>query len=328
MNAITLRRRAMLSGLALPFLARAARAQDTNYPTRPVRLVIAFPAGGSSDIIARMVAEKLSARIGQPVVPENRPGAGAMIAAEAAARAAPDGHTLMFGSSTLCVTAATMRNPPVDVLRDLAPISNLVEAPMLLVASRNAPFATLAEMLSWARANPGRLNIGIPGAGSSNHLGIDMFIRQTRIDAEIVPYQGNAPQLTALIRGDIPVVTDNIGTSSGFLRDGAIRALAVTSARRNALLPDVPTVAEVAGLPDYATSFWFGLLAPRATPAPIVARLEREAAAIMAQADILSSVQSQGYEAVAFGAERFRQRIAADIEQMTSAARAAGIVTQ
>jgi tripartite-type tricarboxylate transporter receptor subunit TctC len=325
MTAIPLRRRLVLSALALPFVARAASAQDTNYPTRPVRLIVAFPAGGSSDIIARMLAERLSARIGQPVVPENKPGAGAMIAAEAVARAAPDGHSIMFGSSTLCVTAATMRNAPVDVLRDLAPINNLVEAPMLLVASRSAPFATLAEMLAWARANPGKLNIGIPGAGSSNHLGIDMFIRRAGINAEIVPYQGNAPQLTALIRGDIPVVTDNIGTSSGFLRDGSIRALAVTSARRNALLPDVPTVAEAANLPGYATSFWFGLLAPKATPAPIVARLEREAAAIMTMRDMLQSVQSQGYEAVAFGSEQFRQRIAADIEQMTRAARDAGI---
>ncbi|MGG5822089.1 Bug family tripartite tricarboxylate transporter substrate binding protein [Falsiroseomonas sp. HW251] len=327
MTAIPLRRRTMLSTLALPVVARTAFAQDTNFPTRPVRLVIAFPPGGSSDIIARMAAEKLAARIGQPVVPENRPGAGAMIAAEAVARAAPDGHTIMFGSSTLCVTAATMRNPPVEVLRDLAPINNLVEAPMLLVASRNAPFATLQEMLAWARANPGKLNIGIPGAGSSNHLGIDMFIRQAGINAEIVPYQGNAPQLTALIRGDIPVVTDNIGTSSGFLRDGSIRALAVTSARRNALLPEVPTVAEAANLLGYATSFWFGLLAPKATPAPILSRLEREAAAIMTQQDILTAVQAQGYEAVAFGAEQFRQRIAADIEQMTKAAREAGITT-
>ena len=223
----------MLSALALPLAARA-RAQDTNYPTRPVRLVIAFPAGGSSDIIARLVAERLANRIGQPVVPENRPGAGAMIAAEAVARAAPDGHTIMFGSSTLAVTGATMRNPPVDVVRDLAPINNLVEAPMLLVASRSAPFATLAEMIAWARANPGKLNIGIPGAGSSNHLGLEIFIRRAGLNVEIVPYQGNAPQLTALIRGDIPVVTDSIASSMGFLRDGSIRPIAVTGARRAA----------------------------------------------------------------------------------------------
>ena len=317
----------MLSALALPLAARA-RAQDTNYPTRPVRLVIAFPAGGSSDIIARLVAERLANRIGQPVVPENRPGAGAMIAAEADARAAPDGHTIMFGSSTLAVTGATMRNPPVDVVRDLAPINNLVEAPMMLVAARNAPFASLAEMVSYARANPGKLNIGIPGAGSSNHLGLEIFIRRAGLNVEIVPYQGNAPQLTALIRGDIPVVTDSIASSMGFLRDGSIRPIAVTGARRAALLPDVPTVAEAANLPGYASSFWFGLFAPRHTPAPVIARLEREAAAIMAMPDLLAQVQAQGFEAVAFGTEQFRERLAADIEQMTRIAREAGIAGQ
>jgi len=317
----------MLSALALP-LAAPAREQDTNYPTRPVRLVIAFPAGGSSDIIARLVAERLANRIGQPVVPENRPGAGAMIAAEAVARAAPDGHTIMFGSSTLAVTGATMRNPPVDVVRDLAPINNLVEAPMVLVAARNAPFASLAEMVSYARANPGKLNIGIPGAGSSNHLGLEIFIRRAGLNVEIVPYQGNAPQLTALIRGDIPVVTDSIASSMGFLRDGSIRPIAVTGARRAALLPDVPTVAEAANLPGYASSFWFGLLAPRSTPAPVIARLEREAAAIMAMPDLLAQVQAQGFEAVAFGTEQFRERLAADIEQMTRIAREAGIAGQ
>jgi len=321
-----LRRRLMLSALALPFAARLARAQDVNFPTRPVRLVIAFPAGGSSDIIARLVGEKLATRLGQPVVPENRPGAGALVAAEAVARAAPDGHTIMFGSSTLAVTAATMRNPPVDVARDLAPINNLVEAPMILVASRSAPFSTLAEMVAYSRANPGKLNIGIPGAGSSNHLGIELFIRQAGLNAEIVPYQGNAPQLTALIRGDIPVVTDSIATSMGFLRDGSIRPLAVTGARRSALLPDVPTVAEAANLPGYATSFWFGLLAPAATPAPILQRLERESAAVMTQPDLLERVRSQGFEPVAFGTQQFRQRLADDITLLSRVARDAGMV--
>ena len=248
-----------------------------------------------------------------------------MIAADVVARAPPDGHTIMFGSSTLAVTAATMRNPPVDVLRDLAPINNLVEAPMLLAASRNAPFATLAEMVAFSRANPGKVNIGIPGAGSSNHLGLELFIRGAGLDVEIVPYQGNAPQLTALIRGDIPMVTDSIASSLGFLRDGSIRALAVTGARRAALLPDVPTVAEAANLPGYASSFWFGLLAPRGTPAPVVERLQRETAAIMAMPDILQRIHAQGFEAVAFGTEQFRQRLASDVEVLTRVAREAGL---
>jgi tripartite-type tricarboxylate transporter receptor subunit TctC len=291
-------------------------------------LVIAFPPGGSSDIIARLVAEKLSPRLGQPVVAENRPGGGAMIAAEAVARAPADGHTIMFGSSTVVISAATMPNPPINLIRDLAPISNLVEAPMILVAARNAPFSTLGEMLAFARANPGKLNLGVPGAGSSNHLGIELFIRQAGIQAEVIPYQGNAPQLTALLRGDVHAVTDSIATSMAFLRDGAIKPLAVTSARRNALLPEVPTVAEAANLPNYATSFWFGLLAPSATPAPALARLQRETAAVMADTDVLTMVRAQGYEAVAFGAEQFGQRIAADLELWGGIARQAGLVAR
>jgi tripartite-type tricarboxylate transporter receptor subunit TctC len=326
-----LQRRSILSALALPVAALGtgtpgrAIAQDTSYPSRPVRMVIAFPPGGSSDVTARLVADRLAPRLGQPLVAENRPGGGAMIAGEAVARAQPDGHTIMFASSTLVISAATMRSPPIDLMRDLVPINNLVEAPMLLVASRNAPFTTLRGLVDYARANPGKLNIGVPGAGSSNHLGVELFIRQANITAEVVPYQGNAPQLTALIRGDIPIVTDSIATSMGFLREGTIRPLAVTSAQRSALLPEVPTVAEAAGLPNYATSFWFGLMAPKATPAAAINRLQRETAAVMAQPDVLTQIRSQGFEPVAFGAEQFGRRIAADFELWGRVAREAGV---
>ena len=321
------RRGAVGAAAAAALLPGAARAQDINYPTRPVRLVIAFPAGGSSDIIARLVADRLTPRIGQPVVAENRPGAGAMIAAENVARAAPDGHSIMFGSSTIVISAATMRSPPVDLVRDLTPINNLVEAPMIIVANANAPVTTLSEMIAYARANPGKLNVSVPGAGSSNHLGIELLLRQAQLDAVVVPYQGNAPQLTALIRGDIHASTDSIATSMPFIQARTIRPLAVTGARRSALLPDVPTVAE-SGLPGYATSFWFGLFAPSATPRPILERLQRETAAIMAQPDVLAHVQAQGFEAVAFGADQFRQRVAADLTLWGDVARAANISTQ
>jgi tripartite-type tricarboxylate transporter receptor subunit TctC len=318
---------AAIGTAALLGAAPPAQAQDVAYPTRPVRLVIAFPAGGSSDIIARLVADRLTQRIGQPVVAENRPGGGAMIAAENVARAAPDGHSIMFGSSTLVISAATMRSPPVDLMRDLTPINNLVEAPMILVANASAPFSTLQGMVEYARANPGKLNLGVPGAGSSNHLGLELLLRQAGLDAVVVPYQGNAPQLTALIRGDVHAATDSIATSSPFIRERTIRALAVTGARRSALLPEVPTVAEAAPLPGYATSFWFGLFAPAATPRPILDRLQRETAAIMAQPEVLAHVQAQGFEAVAFGAQQFGQRVTADLALWGGVARAAGITT-
>lgn len=331
MHKVQLQRRALLAGgfaLAAPALLTGspAKAQDANYPTRPVRLLIAFPPGGSSDVIARLVADRMTQRLGQAMIAENRPGGGAMIAGEAAARAAPDGHTIMFSSSTIVISAATMPNPPIDLMRDLTPINNLVEAPMLFVAARNAPFSTLAEMVSYARANPGKINFGVPGAGSSNHLGVELFIRQAGLNIEVVPYQGNAPQLTALIRGDVHAVTDNMATSMSFIREGTIRPLAVTGSKRAPQLPDVPTVAEAANLPGYATSFWFGLMAPKATPATALDRLQRESAAVMAQPDVLQRVQEQGFEAVAFGREQFGQRIAADLALWTRVATDAGLV--
>ena len=323
------RRGLTAAALALPaLLARASQAQNSSYPTRPVRLLLGFPAGGSTDIIARLVADKLGARLGQAVVVENRPGAGAMIAAEAVTRSAPDGHTLMFSSSTLIISAVTMRNPPVNIMRDLVPVNNLVEAPMLLIGSRNAPFSTLEEMLAYARANPGKLNIAVPGAGSSNHLGVELLIRQANIDVTVVPYQGNAPQLTALVRGDVPMATDSIATSMGFINDGTVRPLAVTGARRSALLPNVPTVAEAAGLPEYVTSFWFGILAPAAMPNPILDRLQRETAAVMAQPEVLTFIRAQGFEPVAFGAEQFGQRMTSDLDQLGRIARQAGLIGQ
>jgi tripartite-type tricarboxylate transporter receptor subunit TctC len=321
-----LTRRLLLGAAAAPTLPMTLRAQET-WPTRPLREVIAFPPGGSSDIIARMVADHLSRRLGQPVVAENRPGGGAMIAAEAVVRAPPDGNTIMFASSTLVISAATMRSPPLDVRRELVPITNLVEAPMLFIGSKQAPFATLREMVDWARANPGKLNFGVPGAGSSNHLGVELFLRRARIEGTVVPYPGNAPAMTALLRGDIHAASDNIATSTPFLADGRIRALAVSSARRAALLPDVPTVAEATPLPDYATSFWFGLMAQAAAPRAAVDRLARECAQIMAQPDVLQYVQQQGYEAVAFGPAQFGERINADLQLWGGIAREAGITT-
>jgi tripartite-type tricarboxylate transporter receptor subunit TctC len=315
------------SALGATLLGAGASAQDAGWPARPVRIVIAFPPGGSSDIIARLVADRLTPRIGQQVLAENRPGGGAMIAAEHVVRAGGDGHTIMFASSTVVITAATRRNPPVDIRRDLVPLSNMVEAPMLLVGSVDAPFNTLRGLVEYAKANPGRVNIGIPGAGSSNHLALELMLRRAQVQATVVPYQGNAPQLTALLRNDIHAAIDSIATSTPFSRDGKIRALAVTGARRAALLPEVPTVAEAVPLPDYAASFWFGLMAPTAMPRAAIDRLARETAAVMAEPDMREHVARQGYEVVAAGAAPFGERINADLELWGRVARDAGLIT-
>jgi tripartite-type tricarboxylate transporter receptor subunit TctC len=274
--------------------------------------------------MARLVADRLSARLGQPVVPENRPGAGAMIAAENVARAPADGYSLLFMSNSLLAAAATMPRPAVEVARDLAPVSGLAEGPLLLVASPSAPFDTIQAMVAWARANPGKLNVGVPGAGTANHLALELMARRLGLEVTVVPYQGNAPAMTALIRGDIPVISDNLLTSTAFIRDGKVRALAVTGARRSALVPEVPTVAESV-LPDYAVTFWSSLLCAAGTPAPVLERLEREVTAIMAQPDILATIQAQGFEPMARGAASLRDRIVTETGLWGRVAREAGL---
>lgn len=322
---MTLTRRALtLGGPALVLGAVDARAQEAPWPTRPLRMVIGFPPGGSSDVMARIIAERLSQRLGQPVVPENRPGAAAMIAAETVARAPADGSSLLFMTNSLIAAAATMRRPAVEVARDLVPISGIAEGPLLYVAATSAPFDSMTGMVAWARANPGKLNIGVPGAGTGNHLALELLVRRLGLEVTIVPYQGNAPALTALIRGDIPMISDNLLTSTGLIREGTIRPLAVTGPRRAALLPEVPTVAESV-LPDYAASFWSSLLCAAGTPRPIVDRLAAEVAAVMSRPDLLATIQGQGFEPMANGPESLRQRIASEAELWGRVAREAGL---
>lgn len=318
------RRTASLAGAVFLVGAASARAQEANWPTRPLRMVIGFPPGGSSDVMARLVTERLSTRLGHPVVPENRPGAGAMIAAENVARAPADGYSILFMSNSLIAAAATMRHPAVDVMRDLQPISGLAEGPLLYVASKSAPFDTMQGMVAWARANPGKLNIGVPGAGTSNHLALELMVRRLGLDVTIVPYQGNAPALTALIRGDIPVISDNLLTSTSLIREGTIRPLAVTSPRRAALVPDVPTVAESV-LPDYSATFWSSLMCAVGTPRPVIDRLAREVAGVMTQPDMLTTIRGQGFESMANGPESLGQRIVSEAELWGRVAREAGI---
>lgn len=318
------RRALAMAGAAWILADRSAAAQSPNWPERPLRLVIGFPPGGSSDVMARLVAERLAPRLGQPVVPENRPGAGAMIAAENVARAPADGYSVLFMSNSLIAAAATMPRPAIDLTRDLAPISGLAEGPLLYVASRTAPFDTIQGLVDWARRNPGMLNIGVPGTGTTNHLALELLVRRLGLDVTVVPYQGNAPALTALLRGDIPVISDNLLTSMSLIREGNIRPLAVTGRSRAPLLSEVPTVAESV-LPDYAATFWSSLMCAANTPLRIVERLEAETAAAMARPDILTTIKAQGFEPIAHGAESLRQRIASETELWGRVAQEAGL---
>lgn len=271
---VALSRRQAL-GLAAALLPAPALAQASEWPTRPIRMIIPFPPGGTTDLMARMLAERLSAKLGQPVVTENRAGAGGNIGADAAAKAPPDGYTLVMCSiGTAAINyAAYGANMPYRP-QDLAAVGLAVRVPNVVLASRASGLDSFAVLLATARQEPGKLNYGTSGIGGSPHACMELIKVRTGVDLTHVPYRGSGPMLTELVAGRIQTAMDNIPSALNFIRDGQIRALAVTSRERVALLPDVPTLVE-SGVPDFDATAWFGLQAPAATPAPIIAKLGR-----------------------------------------------------
>jgi tripartite-type tricarboxylate transporter receptor subunit TctC len=259
---------ALLAAACLP-----ARAQP-RFPDRPITLVVPFGPGGIADLTARAVGEALARSLGQPVVVDNQPGAGAIVASQRVARAAPDGHTLLLLSNANAVAPALMKAPGPDPLKDFAPISTLGSFDLGLFAAANGRFATLAAALDWARAHPGQLNIGSITVGSTQHLAAKLFEARAGIDALVVPYKGSPAVLTALRAGEIDIAVEIIGPMLPQLQAGAVRALAVTGAQRHPLLPEVPTVAQ-AGVAGVQVASWNALAAPAGTPPAVLAQLNQ-----------------------------------------------------
>lgn len=267
------RRQALGLAAAAALLPATARAAAEAWPARPIRLIIPFPPGGTTDLMGRLLAERLSARLGQPVVVENRGGAGGNIGADAVAKSAPDGYTLVMcsiGTAAINYAAygATMPYKP----QDLAAVGLAVRVPNLVLASRESGIASFDALLAAARKAPGRLNYGTSGIGGSPHACMELVKARTGIDITHVPYRGSGPMLTELVAGRIQTAMDNIPSALNFVREGQIRALAVTSRERVALLPEVPTLIEC-GLADFDATAWFGVQAPAATPAPVIEKL-------------------------------------------------------
>jgi tripartite-type tricarboxylate transporter receptor subunit TctC len=324
-----MRRRLLLAGLAaapLPALAqpacRTCREGDWA-PQRAVRVVVPFAAGGSSDLTARLVAEALGQRLGQPFVVENRPGAGGNIGAEAVARAVPDGHTLLFStSSTHATNPALYRNLPFDPLRDFAPIAQVAFIPNLFVAHPGVATRSLAELVALARAEPGRLNYGSAGPGTSQHLAAALFAARAGITVQHVPYRGGAPAVTDLLGDKIQFMASPLVEVIEHVRAGRLRALAVTTLRRSPLLPEKPTVAET--LPGYEVALWNGLLAPAGTPPDAIRRLAQETQAALRTPEMQGRLAQQGSEAVGSGPDEFARFIAAEIPKWAELVRISG----
>jgi tripartite-type tricarboxylate transporter receptor subunit TctC len=275
-NAMLLARRRLLhlaiSTAALPAVSRLARAQA--YPARPVRLVVGFPAGGSADIVARLIGQWLSDRLGQPFVIENRPGAGSNIGTELVVRAPPDGYTLLMVSAANVTNPALYDNLNFNFVRDIAPVAFIDRVANVMEVHPAVPAKTVPEFIAYAKANPGKVNMASGGIGSSQHVAGELFKLMTGVDLVHVPYRGVAPALTDLIAGQVQVLFDTVPASLPHIRAGRLRALAVTTAARSDALPEVPPVADV--VPGYEASSIHGIGAPRGTPAEIIAKLNAE----------------------------------------------------
>ena len=266
-----------LVALALMVVTAAADpASAQDYPTRPITLVVAQPPGGGTDIIARIIAQQLSIQLNQPVVVENRPGAGTVVGTAAVANAAPDGYTLITGlTANMAVNPSLFAHLSYDPIRDFTPVSMLAQFPFAVVVSNNFPAHSIKELVAMAKDKPGAINFASGGNGTGQHLSTVLFELDAGITMTHVPYRGAAPAYTDVMSGQTPVFFDNLSSALGQIKGGSVRALAVTGNERSPLLPDVPTVAE-SGVPDYSYIVWFGIWAPKKTPAPIVEKLYAE----------------------------------------------------
>ncbi|MBX9651763.1 MAG: tripartite tricarboxylate transporter substrate binding protein [Xanthobacteraceae bacterium] len=266
------------SAVALPALVSGASAQS--YPARPVRLVIGYTPGGSADLTARLMGQWLSERLGQSFVIENRPGGGTNIATEAVVRAAPDGYTLLLVAPANAINATLYEKLNFDFLRDMEPVAGIIRFPNVVVVHPSLPINSIPELIAYAKANPGKLNMASSGNGSTIHMSGELFKMLTGINMVHVPYRGGAPALTDLLAGQVQVMFDNIPTCAEHVKSGKLRGLAVTSTTRSEVLPDLPVVADF--LPGYEASAWYGVAAPKGTPPEIVERLNKAVNDILA----------------------------------------------
>jgi tripartite-type tricarboxylate transporter receptor subunit TctC len=303
---------------------RSLEASGQAYPAKPVRFIAGFPAGGPSDIVTRAVAKRMSELMGQPVIVENRAGAGGHIAVEAVAKAPPDGYTILLAGSFLTIGPSLNPKLPYDPVRDLVPVGLIARNQYLLVVHPAVPARNVKELIALARSRPGQLNYGSSGVGAPPHLATELLKTMARVDAVHVPYKGATPAIADLIGGHIDFYIGGISGLISQVRSGKVRALAVTGARRSSELPDVPTIAEAA-LPGYDISTWFGVVAPAETPKDIVARLNATLLKIIGEKETQSYLAAQGLEPATSTPEELARIIRDEIPKFAKIVKAAGI---
>lgn len=315
-------RAAVLAGLMLAGLP-AALAQAQSYPNRPVRLILPFPPGGGTDILGRMFAQKLGESLGQQVIPDNRPGAGGNLGAEYASRQPPDGYTLVLCSPSISISPSLYKKLNYDPIKDLAPISLVASIPNLLVVHPSVPAKTLKDFVALARKNPGKLNFGSGGAGTTNDLGARFFIAENKVNMVVIPHKGVNQAQIALLSGEVDVLVIGTAAAAPYVKAGKLRALAALGNKRDSEVPDVPTVAE-AGLPWFTVDTWYGVLAPAATPRELINRLNSEVVKVLKDPATRKLFTSRGTDPLTSTPDEFARFIKSEAERWGKVVRASG----
>jgi tripartite-type tricarboxylate transporter receptor subunit TctC len=300
--------------IGLVSLSFAGHASGQSYPSRTIRIVVPFPAGGGVDTMARILGNKLSERVGQPVLIEHRPGAGGTLGADAVAKALPDGYTALLTVNALAISAALYRTLPFDPLKAFEPVTHVAASQFVLVGSQKMSAATIQEVIALARAKPGSLNYGSSGLGAPLHLLAEMFKHSAGVDIAHIPYRGDAPMLTALLSGDVQIAFMPQGTGVPQVQNGQVKGLAITGRKRSTALPELPTLLE-AGVKGMEEGTWYGLFAPAGTPRDIVARLQSEVAEVLKSPDVVERLRSSGNEPVGSAPQEFDALYKADIDR-------------
>jgi tripartite-type tricarboxylate transporter receptor subunit TctC len=308
-------------GAAVPLLSRLAAAQD--YPSRPVRWLLGYTTGGTTDIISRLVTQPLTERLGQPFVIEARPGAGTNLATETVVRAAPDGYTLLFVGAPNAINASLYTRLSFNFIRDIAPVAAIASVPMVLIVHPSVPVASVPELIGYIKANPGKINMATPGIGTTPHLAGELFKMMSEVNVQHVPYRGAAPAMTDLLAGHVQLYFSTTPVSIEHIRSGRVRGLAVTTYERLEALPDLATIGEF--VPNFEASAWYGVGAPRETPASIVEKLNREINAVLAEPAMKAKFDDLGCVLIARSPAAFSKLIAEETEKWGKVIRFAGM---
>ncbi|MGE5524614.1 MAG: Bug family tripartite tricarboxylate transporter substrate binding protein [Rhodospirillaceae bacterium] len=314
---------ALLFTMAHPF----ARAASADYPVKPLRLVVPFPAGASSDIVGRMIGEKLAEQLGEQVVPDNRPGAGGNLGIAAAAKSPPDGYTMVIATASIAVSPSLYKNLGYDPIRDLVPLARLTSIPNILLVHPSVPAKTLREFIELARKNPGKLNFGSGGVGTTNHLANELLKHLEKIDMIHVPYKGVTQAMVAMMGGEVDEVVMPVSTALIHIHSGKVRPLAVLTEQRIPALPDVPTGIE-AGVPGFTMPLWYGMFAPAGTPPALVSRLSNELVKALQTPDLREKLKALGVDAWPGNSDDLGKLLRADIERYGEVARSARLSKQ